>query len=85
MKKGIGLALIAGAVTLSWAGVAGATPQGPPDRAAGPPAGGCPAGAGWKLVTPTAGHLSAEWDLNGDNLVCVYFMRRRENDAFGTC
>ena len=74
MKKRIGLALAVSALMTLWAGAAGATPKGPPDGAAGPPSGGCPAGAGWKLVTPTPGHLSAEWDLNGDGLVCVYFL-----------
>src|SRR4051794_36607786 len=68
-KKRFGLALVANAlVTLLLTGVASAErpPYGPPERAAGPPAGGCPTGAGWGLVQPTGPeHLSAAYDFNG--------------------
>jgi hypothetical protein len=75
VKKRIGLALGAGALLASLsAGGAWASPQGPPPGASGPPVGGCPTGAGWGLVQPTPGHLSAEYDFNGDGWVCRYWL-----------
>lgn len=73
MKKRFGLTVAAGALmTMLWAGTASAIPVGPPEGAAGPPAGGCPTGAAeWQLVQPSGpGHLSAQYDFNGDGFVC---------------
>ena len=46
-------------------------PYGPPSGASGPPVAGCPAAAGWELVTPSGPeHLSAAFDFNLDGFVC---------------
>lgn len=77
MRKRFGLTLAAGALmTLLCAGTASAIPNGPPERAAGPPIGGCPKGAaGWQLVQPSGPeHLSAQYDFNGDGWVCARWL-----------
>jgi hypothetical protein len=79
VKKRLGLVLIAGTLASAvMPGVASAEPVGirppfgPPEVAEGPPAGGCPTVAGWRLVTPSGpGHLSAAYDHNGDGQVCL--------------
>jgi hypothetical protein len=73
MARRLGVVVVAGLLMmLSVVGVAAAAPPfGPPDGASGPPGGGCPASAGWEEVTPTPGHLSAAYDFNDDDRVCV--------------
>lgn len=75
MARRFGVALFVGVLlALLSPGLASAErpPYGPPEGASGPPVGGCPAEAGWFLVTPSGPeHLSAAYDFNGDGQVCV--------------
>lgn len=60
MKQRLSLFLVAGALVAAMA---------PGVALAGPPVGGCPAGAQWQLVFPQ--HQPQPEDRNGDGWLCL--------------
>ena len=69
MKARVAVAIVLGTLVTAPGTAFGA----PPESAAGPPRGGCPAGGSWVLADPQPGHFAERYDFNGDTFVCGYF------------